>query len=99
VPKLNIPPRSGEGVPEERAVPERRHGGHSDSSLDWVAEHWRELTKDYPNRWIIVANQKVAADAATPGELAKEARRLGIKRPFVTKIGQGPVVWRTAYAR
>jgi hypothetical protein len=86
-------------APKEGAASGLRQGGHNDGSLAWVGAHWRELIEQYPNRWILVADKKVAADAATPRELAKEASRLGIKRPFITKIGQGPVVWRTAYAR
>jgi hypothetical protein len=76
-----------------------RQGANNDSSLAWVGMHWQELIERYPNRWVLITDQKVAADAATPSELAKEANRMGIKRPFITKVGQGSVVWRTAYAR
>jgi hypothetical protein len=86
-------------APKEGSASGLRQGGHDDGQLAWVGAHWRELVEQYPNRWVLIADQKVAADAATPSELAKEAGRLGIKRPFMTKIGQGPVVWRTAYAR
>jgi len=88
--KLDVPKASATGL---------RQGDHNDGALSWVGAHWRELIEQYPNRWILVADKKVAADAATPRDLAKEASRLGIKRPFITKIGQGPVVWRTTYAR
>lgn len=86
-------------APKERAVGSLRQSGHSEGSLAWIGVHWQELIERYPNRWILIIDEKVAADAATPSELAKEAKRLGIKRPFMTKIGHGPVVWRTAYAR
>ena len=63
-------------APKGRAKPVQGQGDNNDSSLAWVGVHWRELVEHYPNRRVLIADQKVAADAATPSELAKEARRL-----------------------
>src|SRR5208283_2925380 len=48
--------------PKVRAKPMGRQGGNNDSSLAWVGVHWQELIEHYPNRWVLVAEQKVAAD-------------------------------------
>lgn len=68
------------------------------SSTAWLGAHWQEIVQRFSNRWILIANQQVVADAEDPSDLRARATQLGISRPFITKIGNAPVTWRTAYA-
>jgi hypothetical protein len=67
------------------------------SAVAWLGAHWQEVVQRFPNRWILIANQQVVADADNPSDLGARAAQMAINRPFITKIGGAPATWRTAY--
>jgi Family of unknown function (DUF5678) len=70
----------------------------NDAALAWVGANWEKLAKEYPNQWVVIDNGRVVAHSTTPDELQEQIAQLGIESPFITKVGQGPIVWTTAYA-
>ncbi len=71
----------------------------NDAALAWIGANWQALTEQYPNCWVVISDGRVVAHSETPDELREEIVRLGIECPFITKVGEGPIVWNTAYAR
>ncbi len=67
-----------------------------DGSLAWLAAHLRELSEDYPNRWVLIARDRVVAASTDPTALERKADEEGIQIPFITRIGSGPITWTTA---
>ena len=91
----------GEIPPHSSLVSQKPYLSEADpvesDPVAWVGAHWQEITRDYPNEWIVVANGRVVAHSEIPKELREQIGRLGIKTPFIAKVGSGPIVWRTAY--
>ncbi len=84
--------------PKGRDLALQRHSDYDNTSLAWVGAHWQDLVERYPNRWILVVNERVVADSESLDELREQAAKLRVECPFITKVGQRPTVWRTAYA-
>ncbi|MFZ0245283.1 hypothetical protein [Candidatus Binatus sp.] len=70
-----------------------------DDPLQWVGANWEEVTRTFPNQWIVIKNGVVAAHSETVVGLREQIAHLSIECPFITKTGSGPIVWRTAYGR
>lgn len=68
--------RSGERGPAREA---------SSPDLDWFISQFEHLVREYPDEWLVIHNQEVAAHAATPGELRTQIRALGIRSPFIAR--------------
>ena len=66
-------------------------------SLEWVAAHLGELQRDHAGQWIAVDQNRVAASAASLGELMSMLEAVRANEPFITQIPTGPIVWKTAY--
>jgi DNA-binding transcriptional LysR family regulator len=67
-------------------------------ALEWVSRNLARLKRDYPGRWIAVAQGRVVAEGATAAELLSAVEAGGIERPFVTQIPSRLVRRYTAYA-
>jgi hypothetical protein len=95
-PTNSWPPYSGYQEPQD--TPRSRQTDVSDDDpLKWVTRNWENVTKRFPNQWIVVEKGGVVAHSETASDLRNQIKRLGIECPFITKTGQGPIVWRTAY--
>jgi hypothetical protein len=79
--------------------PEDRPITSDDDPLKWVTRNWEVVTQRFPNQWIVIEKGTVVAHSETASDLRKQIARLGIECPFITKTGQGPIVWRMAYGR
>ena len=90
-------PRSDLVKWEHDTSEEPSHPTNSDGSLEWVAAHLSELTKEYPDRWILVNNETVVADSADIGELMNQALKLGIASPLIIDTQSPSITSRTAY--
>jgi hypothetical protein len=40
----------------------------------WACEHFGEIVKEYPDRWVAIADRKVVAAGRTIAEVEKEAK-------------------------
>ena len=78
---------------------EARTTYENDDPLQWISGNWEEVTRQFPDQWIVIKKGAVVANSETASGLREQIRRLGIESPFITKTGRGSIVWRTAYGR
>lgn len=69
----------------------------SDGSLEWVAANLEQLSKDYPDRFILVENQQVIANSADIADLLQQALKLEISSPLIIDTHAASTVSRMAY--
>ena len=48
----------------------------------WLNEHWAEMVRAYPDMWVAVVDQQVAAAGRDPEEVAKTAQGKTGRREF-----------------
>lgn len=81
---------------EERSVSEE-HQKSEDGSLEWVAANLAQLSKEFPNRFILVDNARVIADSEDIRDLLQRAAQLGLPSPLVIDTQLPSGVPRTVY--
>lgn len=69
-----------------------------DDPIAWLSSNLAAVSSDYPHKWIVVADNRIVASADDPEEALSQARQLGIKAPFLTRVPENPVTWRMAFA-
>lgn len=63
------------------------------TDLDWFILNFESLLTQYPDEWLAISNQEVVAHAKSVGELSRQTRGLGIRRPFIGR--SHPDAWVT----
>ncbi len=67
----------------------KRHGSGKgrERELRWLREHRNELQR-LSGQWIVIEGQTLVASGFDPVEVVREARRKGVRVPFVRRIDE-----------
>lgn len=68
--------------PEEKAVSDFSPLLHRSRELEWRRTHGETL-RTFPGQWIVLEGEEIIAHGRDPVELVSEARRRGIRVPYI----------------
>lgn len=69
-----------------------------DDSLEWAAEKFSTLLREFQGQWILIKDHRVIANAIEPMDLLRRAIAMGIKKPFMLHVEPSSAAQRDAFA-
>jgi hypothetical protein len=63
----------------------------SQADSDWYSSRLQEISRQYPDAWLAIYGQRVAASAPTTEELREKLVRLGLPRALIVR--SHPEAW------
>lgn len=68
-----------------------------DDSLEWAAERFSTLLRDFKGQWILIKNHHIIANAVEPIDLLRQAIAMGIKKPLILNVEPSTAASRDAF--
>jgi hypothetical protein len=78
-PKIFFSQRSADGA---------RIKDHRSQELNWRKANAERLRREFLGKWIVLEGDQIVACGSDPAQLAAEARRRGIRSPYIFRVEQ-----------